>query len=179
MRPSPLEKKPFSLIIATITAAMLFFAAFRCPSTDQYGPSVSASRPTATRPADPHDWPEWRAFRYQEAKLKTGCQWFGCNKDHTTKDLELHHGISVEWCLKSDHPELVYTKGKGQWFLWLCRDHHAVAHDICNGCGGAWSKFNPDSQADAAAGKWNSRGKSKWTFQTEDEVIRWVKDRVE
>ena len=154
MKPSPLEKKPFSLIIATITAAMLFFAAFCCPVTKQHNPSVSAPRPTATRPADPHDWPEWRAFRYREAKLKTGCQWLGCPKDHTTKD-------------------------KGQWFLWLCRDHHAVAHDICDGCGGAWSKFNPDSQADAAAGKWNSRGKSKWTFQTEDEVIRWVKDRVE
>ena len=116
MKPSPLEKKPFSLIIATITAAMLFFAAFRCPVTDQHGPSVSAPRPTATRPADPHDWPEWRAFRYREAKLKTGCQWLGCPKDHTTKDLELHHGISAEWCLKSDHPELIYTKGKGQWF---------------------------------------------------------------
>ena len=128
---------------------------------------------------DPHQWPEWHHFRSDWIKSHPDCEWNGCTKGGGAgSGMNVHHGIAANWCVKSGHPEMVYTDGHGQWFLTLCRDHHELAHDVCPGCGGNWSKFNPDSKADAKAGKWNSRGKSAWPFKSEAEAIHWINGRV-
>lgn len=162
----------------TIALGLIFFSLSRNLESpeEQNQPEIVGLLSRVDGDGDPHDWPEWHRFRREEAKRKPErCDWNGCTETPT----DLHHGIGARWCVMAGHPELVYSKEKGQWFLWLCKTHHKQAHDICDGCGGNWKLFNPDSLNDAKNGKWNSRGRSAWPFKTDREAIMWIKGRVE
>lgn len=124
---------------------------------------------------DPHDDPQWHATRRQTAIKIPSCQVAGCT-DPPVGDA-IHHGISAKYCVLAGHYELAVADGPGQKFYRLCERHHGpIGHGIGNG--GAWTKFNTDIDADIAAGRWNSRGKSEWPFANDAEAVVWVKSRI-
>lgn len=126
--------------------------------------------------ADPHDDPEWHHTRSETAKAKCCCEVNGCRAD--PKGNAIHHGIAANACVKGGHYELAVGPGPGQKFYRLCAKHHAeIGHGIGNG--GNWTRFNLDIEADVLAGRWNSRGKSAWTFRDDADLVAWVKGRVE
>lgn len=125
--------------------------------------------------ADPHDDPKWHATRRQTAIKIPHCQVKGCTDP--PKGDAIHHGISARYCVMAGHYELAVANGPGQTFYRLCEKHHGpIGHGIGNG--GAWTKFNVDIDADIAAGRWNSRGKSEWPFADDADAVAWVKSRI-
>jgi hypothetical protein len=159
--------------VAALLATAMWFSTAPPPAPWAIRPPLA---PVAQRSEDPHDWPEWRKFRYQKEKTKpTLCCWKTCRNQSS----HLHHGIGAYWCVAAGRPEAVYSEVPGQWFLWLCQDHHELCHNICEDCGGTWKKFNKDSYHDALYGVWNSRGRSRWEFENDQAAIRWVKQQFE
>ncbi len=126
--------------------------------------------------ADPHDDPVWSHNRRQFAHDHCCCMVTGCTDDPDGD--AVHHGLGAKWCVAAGHYELAIGPGPGQRFYRLCQKHHAeIGHGI--GRGGNWKEFNLDIEADVKAGRWNSRGKSAWTFRSDAEAIAWVKDQIQ
>ena len=196
----------FPLIAVAVTAAVFYhfdsvpayelaeivedsedFAIFSNPVDTRY----SASRPTGEYRSrsdaateaddsesleydDPHDDPRWRATRRSVAMRISRCQVRGCN-DNPNGDA-IHHGLSAMWCVRAGCYKLAVEEAPGQTFYRLCEKHHGpIGHGI--GHGGSWRVFNPDIDADVRAGKFNSRGMSRW-FDTDEEAIEFILDKV-
>lgn len=143
---------------------------------DQTSAKVYGATSSDEPAVDPHLDPRWIRFRRQwVASHEIRCQWKGC-KD-VGPGLNLHHCWPEKYVGKAGHPELGYTEENGQAFLLVCRKHHELCHNI--GYGGSWGIFDKDAVEDATAGKWNSRGKSKWEFKSEAEAVAWVKQQID